>query len=397
MSLTGLIDLPWWGYVVVTLATTHVTIAAVTIFLHRQQAHRALDLHPIVGHFFRFWLWLTTGMVTKEWAAIHRKHHAKVESPDDPHSPQQWGIKKVLWDGVSLYKAEARNVETLNRYGHGTPDDWLERHVYAPRNAHGIALLFVINVVLFGPIGITIWAVQMAWIPLFAAGVINGIGHYFGYRNYEVQDASTNIVPWGVIIGGEELHNNHHTFPSSAKLSSKRWEFDIGWLYIRTLETIGLARVKKIPPELTLDTAKDHIDIDTVRAVVTARFHVMAQFTRDVLHHVHREELKKADPSDRESWALLKRAKRLMVREAALLDDAARTGLSRVLEINTTFKTVYAMKQKLADIWQRSAATQEHLRRAIEDWCHQAEATGIKALQEFSFKLRSYRLVPAPA
>jgi stearoyl-CoA desaturase (delta-9 desaturase) len=211
-----------------------------------------------------------------------------------------------------------------------------------------------------------------------------------------VQDASTNIVPWGVIIGGEELHNNHHTFPSSAKLSSKRWEFDIGWLYIRTLETIGLARVKKIPPELTLDTAKDHIDIDTVRAVVTARFHVMAQFTRDVLHHVHREELKKADPSDRESWALLKRAKRLMVREAALLDDAARTGLSRVLEINTTFKTVYAMKQKLADIWQRSAATQEHLRRAIEDWCHQAEATGIKALQEFSFKLRSYRLVPAP-
>jgi stearoyl-CoA desaturase (delta-9 desaturase) len=396
MSLTGLIDLPWWGYVVVTLATTHVTIAAVTIFLHRQQAHRALDLHPIVGHFFRFWLWLTTGMVTKEWAAIHRKHHAKVETPDDPHSPQQWGINKVLWDGVSLYKAEAKNVETLNRYGHGTPDDWLERHIYAPRNAHGIALLFVINVVLFGPIGITIWAVQMAWIPLFAAGVINGIGHYWGYRNYEVQDASTNIVPWGVIIGGEELHNNHHTFPSSAKLSSKRWEFDIGWLYIRTLETIGLARVKKIPPELTLDTAKDHIDIDTVRAVVTARFHVMAQFTRDVLHHVHREELKKADPSDRESWALLKRAKRLMVREAALLDDAARTGLSRVLEINTTFKTVYAMKQKLADIWQRSAATQEHLRRAIEDWCHQAEATGIKALQEFSFKLRSYRLVPAP-
>ncbi|HLF23164.1 MAG TPA: fatty acid desaturase [Burkholderiales bacterium] len=396
MSLTGLIDLPWWGYVVVTLATTHVTIAAVTIFLHRQQAHRALDLHPIVGHFFRFWLWLTTGMVTKEWAAIHRKHHAKVETPDDPHSPQQWGINKVLWDGVSLYKAEAKNVETLNRYGHGTPDDWLERHIYAPRNAHGIALLFVINVVLFGPIGITIWAVQMAWIPLFAAGVINGIGHYWGYRNYEVQDASTNIVPWGVIIGGEELHNNHHTFPSSAKLSSKRWEFDIGWLYIRTLETIGLARVKKIPPELTLDAAKDHIDLDTVRAVVTARFHVMAQFTRDVLHHVHREELKKADPSDRESWALLKRAKRLMVREAALLDDAARTGLSKVLEINTTFKTVYAMKQKLADIWQRSAATQEHLRRAIEDWCHQAEATGIKALQEFSFKLRSYRLVPAP-
>ena len=396
MPLTGLIDLPWWGYIVVALAMTHVTIAAVTIFLHRQQAHRALDLHPIVSHFFRFWLWLTTGMVTKEWAAIHRKHHAKVETRDDPHSPQIWGIKKVLWDGVSLYKAEATNAETLSRYGHGTPDDWLERHVYAPHNAIGITLMLIINVVLFGPIGITIWAVQMAWIPFFAAGVINGIGHYWGYRNYEVQDASTNIVPWGIIIGGEELHNNHHTFPSSAKLSSKRWEFDIGWLYIRTMEVFGLARVKKIPPELLLDAAKHHIDLDTVKAVVTARFHIMAQFTRDVLHHVHREELKKADPSDRESWALLKRAKRLMVREAALLDDAARSGLGKVLELNATFKTVYAMKQKLADVWQRSAATQEHLRRAIEEWCHQAEATGIRALQDFSRKLRSYRLVGAP-
>lgn len=395
MSLTGLIDLPWWGYIVVALAMTHVTIAGVTIFLHRQQAHRALDLHPIVSHFFRFWLWLTTGMVTKEWAAIHRKHHAKVETPDDPHSPQIWGIKKVLWDGVSLYKAEANNAETLNRYGHGTPDDWLERHIYAPHNAIGIILMFIINVVLFGPIGITIWAVQMAWIPFFAAGVINGVGHYWGYRNYEVQDASTNIVPWGIIIGGEELHNNHHTFPSSAKLSSKRWEFDIGWLYIRTMEVFGLARVKKIPPELLLDTAKHHIDLDTVKAVVTARFHVMAQFTRDVLHHVHREELKKADPSDRESWALLKRAKRLMVRETALLDETARSGLRKALEINATFKTVYAMKQKLADVWQRSATTQEHLRHAIEEWCHQAEATGIKALEDFSRKLRCYRLVGA--
>jgi stearoyl-CoA desaturase (Delta-9 desaturase) len=397
MLLTGLIDLPWWGYLVVALAMTHVTIAGVTIFLHRQQAHRALDLHPIVSHFFRFWLWLTTGMVTKEWAAIHRKHHAKVETPDDPHSPQVWGIKKVLWDGVSLYKAEANNAETLNRYGHGTPDDWLERHIYTPHNAIGIILMFIINVILFGPIGITIWAVQMAWIPFFAAGVINGVGHYWGYRNYEVQDASTNIVPWGIIIGGEELHNNHHTFPSSAKLSSKRWEFDIGWLYIRTMEVFGLARVKKIPPELLLDAAKHHVDLDTVKAVVTARFHVMAQFTRDVLHHVHREELKKADPSDRESWALLKRAKQLMVRETALLDDTARSGLRKVLEINATFKTVYTMKQKLADVWQRSATTQEHLRHAIEEWCHQAEATGIKALQDFSRKLRCYRLVGATA
>jgi stearoyl-CoA desaturase (delta-9 desaturase) len=397
MLLTGLIDLQWWGYVLVTLALTHVTIASVTIFLHRHQAHRALDLHPAVSHFFRFWLWLTTGMVTKEWAAIHRKHHAKVETPDDPHSPQQWGIKKVLWDGTALYKAEARNTETINKYGHGTPDDWLERHIYTPHNAWGIGLMFVVNLILFGPIGITIWAVQMAWIPFFAAGVINGIGHYWGYRNFEVRDASTNIVPWGILIGGEELHNNHHTFPSSAKLSSKRWEFDIGWLYIRALEMVGAARVKKIPPALMLDAPKQHIDIDTVKAVVTGRFHVMAQFARDVLHSVHREELKKADPSDRESWALLKRAKRLMVKEATLLDETNRTWLRRVLELNTTFKTVYIMKQKLADVWQRSASTQEHLRHAIEEWCRQAEATGIKALQDFSLKLRSYRLAPVPA
>ncbi len=397
MYLNGLIDLPWWGYLVVALAFTHITIASVTIFLHRHQAHRALDLHPVVSHFFRFWLWLTTGMVTKEWAAIHRKHHAKVETPDDPHSPQQWGIKKVLWDGTSLYRTEAKNQETIAKYGHGTPDDWLERNVYKGRQSLGIGLMFVIDVVLFGPVGITIWAVQMAWIPFFAAGVINGIGHYWGYRNYEVQDASRNIVPWGILIGGEELHNNHHTFPSSAKLSSKRWEFDIGWLYIRLLERIGAARVKKIPPELTLDATKQQIDLDTVRAVVTGRFHVMAHFAREVMHHVYREELKKADPNDRESWALLKRAKRLMVRETTLLDDTSRRWLNKALEINTTLNTVYSMKQKLADIWQRSATTQEHLRHAIEEWCRQAEATGIQALRDFSRKLRTYRLASATA
>src|SRR3990170_2026743 len=332
MIFSGLLDLPWWGYLLCGLGLTHVTIAAVTIYLHRCQAHRALDLHPAVSHFFRFWLWLTTGMVTKVWAAIHRKHHARVETAEDPHSPQIFGINKVLWEGAELYRKEAGNQETIDKYGLGTPDDWLERHLYTPYDRFGIVILFVVNFALFGFIGITIWAVQMAWIPFFAAGVINGIGHYWGYRNYEVPDASRNIVPWGIIIGGEELHNNHHTFPSSAKLSSKSWEFDIGWLYIRVFELVGLARVKKIPPELMLDIAKHHIDLDTVKAVVTARFHVMAQFTRDVLHHVHREELKKANPADRESWALLKRAKRLMVREAALLDDTARTGLHKALE-----------------------------------------------------------------
>src|SRR3989344_2206853 len=309
--LEGLIALPWWGYIVAALILTHITIAAVTIFLHRHQAHRALDLHPAVSHFFRFWLWLTAGMVTKEWAAIHRKHHAKVETPDDPHSPRQFGIRTVMWQGAELYRKESKNLETMEKYGHGTPDDWLERNLYSRHSGKGLILMFVIDVALFGPIGITIWAIQMIWIPIFAAGIINGVGHYWGYRNYEVSDASTNIVPWGILIGGEELHNNHHTFGSSAKFSSKWWEFDIGWMYIRLMETVGLARVKKIPPELACDTAKQHIDLETVRAVIQGRFMVMAQFAKDVLRHVHREEVAKADPADRDTRDLLARARRL--------------------------------------------------------------------------------------
>jgi stearoyl-CoA desaturase (delta-9 desaturase) len=392
--LEGLISMPWWGYIVATLVLTHITIAGVTIFLHRHQAHRALDLHPIVSHFFRFWLWLTTGMVTKEWAAIHRKHHAKCETPDDPHSPQVLGIRKVLREGSELYRAEAKNQETLDKYGHGTPNDWIERNLYTRHSGKGIIVMLLADVLLFGPIGITIWAIQMAWIPITAAGIINGIGHYWGYRNYECADASTNIVPWGILIGGEELHNNHHTFGSSAKLSSKWWEFDIGWMYIRLLEIFGLARVKKIPPELTFDKAKDHIDLETVRAVIANRFLVMSQFAREVLKNVHREELKNADRSDKTRLTLLKRARRLMVREPRLLDDTARTNLQKALEQHQTLETVYTMKQKLADIWQRSAATQEHLIHALQDWCREAEATGIKALHKFAHKLRTCTLAP---
>jgi stearoyl-CoA desaturase (delta-9 desaturase) len=395
--LEGLIALPWWGYIVVALVFTHITIASVTIFLHRHQAHRALDLHPVVSHFFRLWLWLTTGMVTKEWAAIHRKHHAYSDKPGDPHSPVVFGIKKVLLEGSELYRAEAKNQETLDKYGHGSPNDWIERRLYTPHSAKGIALMLLVNVALFGPIGITIWAVQMMWIPITAAGVINGIGHWWGYRNYEVADTSTNIVPWGILIGGEELHNNHHTFGSSAKLSSKWYEFDIGWLYIRTLETFGLARVKKVPPELTYDKAKDHVDLETVKAVVAARYRLMAQFAHDVLRQVHREELKNADRSDKIRLTLLKRARRLMVREPRLLDETARERLHYALEHSPTLQTAYAMKQKLADIWQRSATTQEHLIHALQDWCREAEATGIERLCEFAHKLRSCRLAPMPS
>ncbi len=276
----GLVDLPWWGYVAVALILTHVTIAAVTIFLHRSQAHRALDLHPIVSHFFRFWLWLTTGMVTKEWVAIHRKHHAKVETPDDPHSPQTRGIETVFWKGTELYRAESNNLETVDKYGHGTPDDWIERNLYTRFSWQGVGLMLAVNLVLFGPIGATIWAVQMMWIPVTAAGIINGIGHYWGYRNFACADASTNIVPWGIVIGGEELHNNHHAYGTSAKLSSQWYEFDIGWLYIRTLAALRLATVRKVAPALRIDAAKATPDLATLQAVITHRYHVATSYAR---------------------------------------------------------------------------------------------------------------------
>ena len=393
----GFLSLPIWGYVVVALVLTHITIASVTIFLHRHQAHRALNLHPVVSHFFRFWLWLTTGMVTREWAAIHRKHHAKVETPNDPHSPQQHGLNKVLWFGVTLYHQEAKNQETMEKYGHGTPDDWIEQHLYTRYNYLGVVLMLALDVALFGVlVGPLIWLTQVLWIPFWAAGVINGIGHFWGYRNYEAHDASTNIFPWGILIGGEELHNNHHTFASSAKLSSKWWEFDIGWMYIRLLEIFKLARVKKIPPELAYNTGKQHIDLETVKAVISNRFQVMAHFAREVMKRVHREEMEKADRSDRESWTLLKRTRRLMVRETKLLDDTSGVWLQKALDRYQNLRTAYAMKQKLQDVWQRSTATQEHLILALQEWCHEAEASGIERLHLFAQKLRSCRLVTAP-
>jgi stearoyl-CoA desaturase (delta-9 desaturase) len=393
--LNGLLQMPWWGYVLTTLALTHITIASVTIFLHRHQAHRALELHPVVSHFFRFWLWLTTGMITREWAAIHRKHHAKVETADDPHSPIQKGLNRVLWTGAFLYHDESKNRGTIEQYGFGTPDDWLERHLYTPLNWLGIVLMLGIDVALFGALaGGIIWLVQMVWIPFWAAGVINGIGHFWGYRNFEVADASTNIVPWGILIGGEELHNNHHTYGSSAKLSAKWWEFDIGWMYIRILQAFGLARVKKLPPQLVSDPNKRSIDLDTVRAVVRNRFQIMARFSRDVLGNVHREELRKLDRADRESWALVKKARRLMKLEPSHLNQTSRERLQQVLDRSKTLNTVYQMKMKLQTIWESRTATQENLLRALEDWCHQAEATGIRALEEFSSRIRTYTLAP---
>ena len=387
--LNGIIDLPWWGYVLVTLGLTHITIASVTIFLHRHQAHRALDLHPVVSHFFRLWLWLTTGMETKAWAAIHRKHHARCETEEDPHSPQILGLSKVLWEGAELYRQEAKNSQTLEQYGKGTPDDWLERKLYSPHSRYGIAVMFLIDVLLFGPIGITIWAVQMIWIPFFAAGIINGIGHYWGYRNYESADAATNVVPWGILIGGEELHNNHHAFPSSAKLSSKSWEFDIGWFYIRSLESLGLARVKKVAPEPVINPGKLTVDMETVRAILVNRFHVLSHYAKEVVVPVLRDELHKADESCRR---LLRRARRPLVRGEAVMDANAKGRVQAALAHSQALATVYEHKKRLQQLWQSHFSSQDNLLHHLQEWCKQAEATGIKVLQDFARSLRGYTL-----
>ncbi len=389
----GILHFSFWGYVGAALLFTHLTIASVTIYLHRYQAHRALEMHAIPSHLFRFWLWLTTGMVTREWIAVHRKHHAKCETPDDPHSPQVLGIRKVLWQGAELYKVASKDKEICEHYGRGAPDDWVERNVYR-HEGKGILLMFFIDLLLFGAAGITIWAVQMVWIPFFAAGVINGIGHWRGYRNYECADAATNISPWGILIGGEELHNNHHAFPSSAKLSSKAWEFDIGWMYIRLLEIVGLAHVKKVAPTPVIDIEKQAVDMDTVRAVIINRLHVTARYAKEVLLPVLKEEMQRADDSFR---ALLKKTRGLMVRETTLLDDKAQLKLDSVLSRSQVLKTVIQHRQRLQAVWARSTASHEHLLQALQDWCTQAEATGIKALQDFAQALRGYTLPAQPA
>src|SRR5688572_9984939 len=393
MIFSGLFDLPWWGYALVALGLTHVTIAAVTIYLHRCQAHRALELHPAVAHFFRFWLWLTTGMVTKEWAAIHRKHHAKVETADYPHSPQIHGINRILWLGVFLYVKESHNKETLERYGHGTPDDWVERNVYSRSSVWGLWLMGAINIALFGLVpGMLILLTQIVWIPFWAAGVINGVGHWFGYRSWDVPapDASRNIVPLGMLIGGEELHNNHHAFPASARFSHKWYEVDLGWIYIRALESLGLANVKKVAPKPRFAQAKAAADFDTLHALIANRYDVLSRYTKSV-KKTYADELARLthwSPRDAEVLRSLKRA--LLRGQAAAGSERAR--LAEVLKNSRALATALAMRHELAALWERSNASKEQLLRQLQDWCRRAEASGIAPLVDFSQRLRSYAL-----
>jgi stearoyl-CoA desaturase (delta-9 desaturase) len=386
---SGVFALPWWGVALVALGLTHITIVSVTVFLHRHQAHRALDLHPLASHFFRFWLWLTTGMVTKEWAAIHRKHHAKCETPEDPHSPQILGINRVLWLGVFLYVKEAYNRETLERYGHGTPDDWIERHVYSRFAVLGLTLMGVADVVALGIVpGALVLATQIVWIPFWAAGVINGIGHFWGYRNWSTEDASTNIVPWGILIGGEELHNNHHAYATSAKLSNKWYELDLGWMYICLLEALGLAQVKKVAPTPRFTEAKA-VDSETLQAVITHRYDVLAKYAKS-LKRTYAEELGKLRRFAPHDAHVLQSLKRWLHRDEKSLGETERADLNKGLSKSRALHTVYSMRSELISLWERSSASREQLVRQLQDWCHRAEASGIRHLEEFSRRLRCY-------
>ncbi|MDO9359757.1 MAG: fatty acid desaturase [Polaromonas sp.] len=385
----GLIAASWWQIVLYTLVTTHITIASVTIYLHRHQAHRAMDLHAIPAHFFRFWLWLGTGQVTKEWVSIHRKHHAKCETIDDPHSPQAHGIKKVFWQGAELYPAESKNKETMTKFGHGTPNDRIERNLYTRYSWQGVGLMMIINLALFGVAGLAVWAVQMVWIPVTAAGIINGIGHYWGYRNFEAPDASTNISPWGIMIGGEELHNNHHTYPTSAKFSVKPYEFDIGWIYIRAMEKVGLATVKKVPPKLQLGSIQPVADEKTLEALIAHRYEVMAGFARELRRagKVELETLKarKADIS------VLKAANRWLHRDDDKVPAAAKSHIAQARAEHPVLDQMVTMREELRQMWLSTSASREQLASDLQAWCRRAEESGIAALRDFSMNLRAAR------
>jgi stearoyl-CoA desaturase (Delta-9 desaturase) len=391
MWYEGIVAPSAWETVAIALVFTHVTIAGVTIYLHRYSAHRALELHSAVKFFFRTWMWMSTGMLTKAWTAVHRKHHARVETEEDPHSPQVKGIKLVMSRGAELYRSAACDPETLAKYGKGTPDDWFEHNLFC-HDRWGIYLMLSINLVLFGALGLTIWAIQMMWIPVLAAGVINGVGHYWGYRSFECDDASTNIVPWGILVGGEELHNNHHTYPSSAKLSVKWWEFDIGWLYIRILSMLGLASVKRVPPVAHQDGTKLDIDLDTLSAVINNRFQIMAQYARTVV-----TPLVAAERNALGDQNLYRRAKALLCKSEAIMDESSRKGLAQLRAKSQVLEIVYVKRLELQELWENRQATSEELREALLEWCGKAEESGIESLREFALRLRTYTMAPASA
>ncbi|GAA3583718.1 MULTISPECIES: fatty acid desaturase [Marinobacter] len=391
MWYNGLLDLSVMQLVLVALALTHVTIVSVTLYLHRHSAHNALDLHPALAHFFRFWLWMTTGQNTKEWTAIHRKHHAKCETEEDPHSPVVRGIRKVLLEGAELY-AEAATPETLERYGQRTPEDWIERNVYTRHKMLGVALMAALDLLLFGVHGIWIWAVQMMWIPVWAAGVVNGIGHYIGYRNFECADNARNISPLGLLIGGEELHNNHHTYPNSAKLSRRWYEVDIGWGYIRLFQLFGLAKPKGVRPIVHYVPGKQDVDVETVQAIANNRFDIMRQYRKRVMEPVLRQQRTLMEDEIKPRYRKLRQ---LLSREVSLIEPREQAQLDSVLESNPVLRQIYDKSQELQALWRRRGVKPQEKMQALMEWCREAEASGIRYLEEFATHLKAYSLRPA--
>jgi len=381
----GLAHMGWVGMLVYLLVMTQLTIFTVTLYLHRCQTHRGIDLHPSIAHFFRFWGWLTTGMVTKEWVAVHRKHHAKVETEEDPHSPQIYGIKKVFWDGVSLYRDASEVKEDVEKYGRGTPDDLLERKLYSAHPYWGPTLMLLISFALFGVIGVAMWAIQMIWIPFWAAGFVNGIGHWAGYRNFESADTARNLIPWGVWIGGEELHNNHHAFPSSAKFALRKWEFDIGWAAICLLRSVRLAKVLRVAPSLDVRPNVHLPDAETLKGVLTHRFQAMTDYYRDVIVPTMREEASHAGDSLK---SMPRRMRRAMADGGRWLDNEGRDRMQAVLAKRPTLDTVCAFRARLVALMEQRGA--EQALKGLQQWIHEAEESGIHALQNFAQRLKGY-------
>ena len=384
----GLLGLPVWGYFVLAAVMIHFTILSVTLYLHRTATHRGLDMHPAISHVMRLWLWLSTGMLTKEWVAVHRKHHAMCETAEDPHSPKFKGLGKVVLQGAELYRAEVRNPETLEKYGRGTPEDWVEKHLYTAHGKLGVVTMLLLDVALLGVAGITVWALQMIAIPFLAAGVVNGIGHHSGYRNFECKDAATNVVPWGILLSGEELHNNHHAFPSSAKFALRAWEFDLGWWYIRLFKLFGLVEVRRVAPTPVMK-AEAQVSLDTVEAVILNRLHVLRQYAREVMLPALKQEKRAAS-----AWRhkLLARSRRILVRDRSLLNARDERRLRAALARSKALETAYEFRMKLEKLWENKTQSNETLLQHFKDWCHEAEMSGVESLQEFAARLRSYSL-----
>ena len=389
----GLLQLGWGEMLLYLLVVTQITIFTVTLYLHRSQAHRGVDFHPVVAHFFRFWSWLTTSMITREWVAIHRKHHAKCETEEDPHSPMHKGIGTVFWRGADLYREARLARADIEQYGKGCPDDWIERLLYTRHANLGVVLLLAVSFVLFGFKGVAVWALQMAWIPFWAAGVINGLGHWWGYRNFETTDTATNLTPWAVWIGGEELHNNHHAFPSSARFALRRFEFDIGWAAIKLLEKLRLARVLRVAPSLNVRPHITMPDADTLKALLAMRFQAMTDYRRNVLKPALKEEAAAAGARLR---ALLpRRLRKGMVDDGRWLTPEARAQLQVWVDARPRIRALLEHRRRLADVLEsRGHDTAERLRR-LQAWCAEAEASGVRALQDYAARLRGYALAPA--